>query len=485
MDQNNVMNTFWTFQSGGVFLLVIAATFIVALIGRKHTSHEKEAHMPKQKLNRWLVGLSAGATANSGFVVTGAVGLGYSHGLYWLLLPFGWLIGDLIYWKYFPRRLTLYARKSNSSTLADLITHDLGIKPYHPLVLASTLILVVCMGGYTMAQWKAGQKFLDGAFGMSKEGALILFSILIISYTSIGRFRGSVYVDCFQAITRMLGTLTVMISIIIIILREPSSFLTNISGTDSAFLNILGTSSIFGAISFMLGYSAAALGFGLGQPQVTSRYFAAKNSRETRAAKWIYIGYVQLTWMTMTIFGILLRGVMPEIEDPEVGLTVFVSSVLPPLLVGLIVADIFGAIASTANSLLVAMAQATRDLLGRSFREKIGLWLILLFEGSITLIITYFLADGSSVFSIAITSVSLMAAGLAPAVAIKILGWPHSATSLTIALFVGFSSALLWKISGLSGTMNESAIGIVIGLISNYTVTLFFEKKATLTRKET
>ncbi len=450
------------------FCLVLIGTFVAAYRGRRSSSRDAELHLAQQSLNRWFVGLSAGATANSGFVVTGAVGLGYTYGIYWLLLPLGWFLGDLLFWRYFPHRINEYGARANATTLSDLISHGLPTGRFHPLTIATTGIVVLCLGGYTMAQWIAGQKFLEGAFGFSAQASLLGFAILIIAYTSLGRFRGSVYADTFQAATRMLGTVVALGAVSWVALSDTEKFAENISQAGEGFLSILGAGSAASALAFVLGYAAASLGFGLGQPQVTSRYLAASSPEETRAARWIYIGYVQCTWATMTIFGVLLRGVMPGISDPEKGLTVFVSVALPPILVGLIVGDIFGAIASTANSLLMAMAQAARGLLGEHLRGRTPLWLIVLGLGGVTMFASLVLADRASVFDLAITSVSLMAAGLAPAVAIKVLHWRHSASSITVSIFAGFAVALAWKLVGLSTTMNESAIGILVGLLVNY-----------------
>lgn len=462
------MQTSWDIEALVVFGLVLVATFAAAWKGHRDAGDEVEADISKQRLNRWLVGLSAGATANSGFVVTGAVGLGYAYGIHWLLLPFAWLLGDLIFWKFFPHRINSYGRRANATTLAGLITHNLGVGRFHPVAVTSTAIVVVCLAGYTMAQWVAGQKFLDGAFGLSGDWTLILFAVLIIAYSSLGRFRGSVYADTFQAATRLLGTLIALCTVCWFVASDPTAFATNIQDAGEGFFDLLGGGTFVSAIGFVVGYAAAALGFGLGQPQVTSRYLAARSPRETRAAKWIYIGYVQLTWATMTVFGVLLRGVMPDIPDPEQGLTVFVSATLPSLLVGLIVADIFGAIASTANSLLVAMAQATRDLFGRERADRIPFWWITLGLGVVTMFAALALQGRTTVFDLAITSVSLMAAGLAPAVAVKVLRWRHSARSITAAMFVGFAAALTWKVGGFSAALNEAAIGITLGLLANY-----------------
>lgn len=470
----------WHPASVIMFMSVLVVTVLAAWKGRRDADNAAEQHISRQRLNRWLVGLSAGATANSGFVVTGAVGLGYTYGLHWLLLPLGWLIGDLVFWKYFPHRINKFGARANATTLADLITFGLPIGRHHPLAILATALVIVCLGGYTMAQWVAGQKFLDGAFSVSiaegdtdwlaRHWTILLFAAIIIAYTSIGRFRGSVYADTFQALTRTLGTLVALGAVCWVAFTNTDAFVANISGAGDNFLNILGGGTAIAAIGFVVGYAAASLGFGLGQPQVTSRYLAASSPEEARAAQWIYIGYVQLTWATMTVFGVLLRGVVPDLVDPEQGLTVFVSATLPPLVVGFIVADIFGAIASTANSLLVAMAQAARDLVGRTWGNRIPFWCLSLGLGAVTMIATIALDGRATVFDLAITSVSLMAAGLAPAVATKVLGWPHTALSLTAGVVIGFAAALVWKLVGYPGTINESAIGIPLGFLTIYLV---------------
>lgn len=453
------------------FGAVLVVTFLVAWKGHID-SVRGEKRLAEQELNRWLVALSAGATANSGFVVTGAVGLGYSYGVYWLLLPLGWLLGDLFFWAFFPHRINSFGREANATTLTDLLAHGLSISRWHPLVISSTSLVIVCLGGYTMSQWVAGQKFLDGALEMPGRWTLVLFALAVTAYSALGQFRGSVYADTFQAITRMAGTLVVFGAVCWAAASQSGEFASQIRAAGSDFLDPLGGGTIASALGFMLGYAAAALGYGLGQPQVTSRYLAARDADETRAARWIYISYVQFTWATMTLFGILLRGVMPGIPDPEQGLTVFAAATLPPILVGLIVADMFGAIASTANSVLIAMAQAVRDVLPTSIATRIPFWSVAFGLGLLTLLASVLLEQQASVFTLAITAVSLMAAGLAPAVAIKVLGWRHTATSITASILIGVGSAVTWIAAGLSASINESAIGIAAGLLTNALWTL-------------
>src|SRR5262249_49982496 len=178
---------------------------------------------------------------------------------------------------------------------------------------------------------------------------------------------------------------------------------------------------------FVFGFAAAAIGFGLGQPQIVTRYLAGSSPEETRSAWWIYMGFVQFTWIAMTVFGVILRGVMPGLSDPETGLSVFFHTHIGALLTGIIVADVFATIASTSNGLLVSMAQSVKhDLLPRLSTKgtlKAPLWLLILVVGAITMMIS--VAIEGTVFTVALASVSLMGAGLGAAVTIKVLGWRH------------------------------------------------------------
>jgi Na+/proline symporter len=456
-----------------VFCTTLIATFLVAWLGRRHARHLEYAPLAYQKLNRWLIGLSAGAAANSGFVVTGAVGLGYLYGVQWLLLPLGWLLGDIVFWLIFPSRINQYGAKAQATTLTEIITYGTGNNlAARVLPMVCALIGLVCLGGYTVAQWFSSAKVLEGAFNFSGAWASLLFGATIIVYTAIGGFRGSVYTDSMQAVIRIVGTTIGIGTVAWFAATNVDTFQDNITNAGPLFLNPIGTLTAMGAVGFVVGYAAAALGFGLGQPQILSRYIAGASPSETQAAWWVYISFVQLTWVAMTLFGIVLRGVMPGIEDPETGFSLFFAKNMPGWVTGLIMADIFATLAATTNSLLVAMAQSvTRDLLKPilgSRVERVPLGGVALVIGAATML-TSFIVTGT-VVSFALTSVSLMAAGVAPAVMIKVMSWRYTAWSLLLSVMFGFLSAATWRFSSIGGLINEAAIGIALGLFVNWVI---------------
>jgi len=175
---------------------------------------------------------------------------------------------------------------------------------------------------------------------------------------------------------------------------------------------------------------------------------------------------VQGTWLAMTGFGVLLRGVMPGIADPETGLSVFFQHNLGAIPTGIIAADVFATIAATSNGILIAMAQAANfdlfaNLTGRR-PTAFSIATTTIVVGAITMLIS--MGIHGTVVNMALSSVSLMGAGIAGAMIIKVFWWPHTAVSLLFSICAGILSAVIWKYTGMAASLNEAAIGIPIAL---------------------
>ncbi len=451
-----------------VFFATLMLTFGTAIYARiKASNGSSEEDLAGRSLNKWLIGLSAGTTGNSGFIVTAAVGLGYTGGAQWLLLPLGWLIGDLIYWTYFPDKVNRLAREANAATLSELLTFDLTGKAARAISVLVAVILVVFLSVYTASQWLAGQKFLGSVFDMTHGTALVIFGLMIVMYSAIGGFRGSVYVDVLQAIIRIGGTALALWMVISVAMSMGPQFHANISAAGPDFLDIFAGRGFLAGTAFALGFAGASLGFGLGQPQIISRYMAGESPEETKAARWIYIGFLQFTWISMSIFGMILRGVQPGIADPETGLSLFFLTSVGAVATGIIFADVFATIAGTSNGLLVAISQTIRrDLLGWREFSQTSATLVTLGLGLATVAISFVLPG--SVYSLAIGAVSMIGAAVAGAVIIKLLKIRHTAQSLLCAILAGIAASAIWVQTGLGSIFNETAIGVVASLVVNY-----------------
>jgi len=458
-----------------VFIASLLLTFGAVLLARlRNNVDHSEDDLAGRKLNRWMIGLSAATTGNSGFIVTGAVGLGYAYGAHWLLLPLSWLLGDLLFWRIFPERLNALARKAKATTLSEALTYDLQGNAAKWISVVVAILLVTFLATYTSSQWLAGKKFLSGVFALDDFTALLLFSATIVAYSSLGGFRGSVYADVLQAFIRILGTTVALVAVTWFAITNSAAFQVNIQAAGPDFLSLFGSGSIFSIVGFVGGFALAAVGFGLGQPQIVTRYMAGSSPAETKAAWWIYIGFLQFTWISMTVFGMVLRGVMPGLADPETGLSLFFQQNIGAVATGIIFADIYATIASTSNGIIVAIAQTLqRDILVKVFHMRKGdsshKGSVTFVLGVITILLSFVLPG--NVFSIAVDSISKIGAGIAGPMIIKTLGWRHTANSLLLSILSGIGSAYLWSSAGFGSTFNEAGIGIACSLLVNWIAT--------------
>ena len=64
-----------------VFVVFCLVLFVVGLTTKKSDNTEIDYFLGNRSLKSMEIGLSAGATGNTGFIMTGAVGLGYAYGI--------------------------------------------------------------------------------------------------------------------------------------------------------------------------------------------------------------------------------------------------------------------------------------------------------------------------------------------------------------------------------------------------------------------
>ena len=158
--------------------------------------------------------------------------------------------------------------------------------------------------------------------------------------------------------------------------------------------------------------------------------------------------------------------------DPELALPTMAQQLLPSVLVGLILAGIFAATMSTADSLVLSCsASVTHDILPHKI-EKTGLLkLATIMIAGIALILA--LTNNQSVFSMVIMAWSSLASAFAPLLIFLCFGKRPSQFICITAMLTGFTVALGWRVFGLSDMVYEGLPGILAGIIILYAGCLF------------
>jgi Na+/proline symporter len=196
------------------------------------------------------------------------------------------------------------------------------------------------------------------------------------------------------------------------------------------------------------------------------RFMALDNQHNmNRARLWYYLWFSAFYAMA-TCVGMLSRIYLTDVAafDAELALPTMAMDLLPPYLVGLILAGIFAATMSTADSLILSCSAAiTHDLLPHKIENT------LLLKATTILItlaaLSWALINEQSVFSLVILAWSSLASSFAPLLIVRSLGGTPDHRMSIFAVIAGLGVAMLWRYLGWHSALYEGMAGILAGLI--------------------
>ena len=169
----------------------------------------------------------------------------------------------------------------------------------------------------------------------------------------------------------------------------------------------------------------------------------------------------------MAIFTALAaRLLIPETSgfDTELALPTLAGQLLPEILVGLVLAGLFAATMSTADSQILACTAAiTHDLIPKRLSGYRANKLATVFVTAVALTIA--LSGSKSVFSLVIVAWSALGSAFAPLLIVYALKQKVPEKLAVTMMLTGPAVMLLWRHFELSGMIYEIAPGILTGLI--------------------
>lgn len=206
---------------------------------------------------------------------------------------------------------------------------------------------------------------MAASFGMTPNTGVLVTVAIVLGYTMVGGFLAVSLTDTLQALFMMVG----LVILPIIAITHGGGWgpvMTELRAYDPAFVDPISLG--FGA---WLGFVGIGLG-SPGNPHILVRYMSIDDPEQLKWAAW-----VGTSWNVVMGAGAILVGMAGRIYFPEVGQLVagdtenlypmLAQSHLHPILFGVVVASIFAAIMSTADSQLLVAASA----LVRDFYEKV------------------------------------------------------------------------------------------------------------------
>ncbi|MEQ9367952.1 MAG: sodium/proline symporter [Coleofasciculus chthonoplastes F3-SA18-01] len=453
-----------------VFLLLFTGVGIYSATKKQNTT--TDYLLASRNVNPWLTAFSAMATGQSGFLFIGQVGFAYQIGISAIWLTIGWAIGDYIAWGLVFKRLRQVSEEISADTVSSFLGQE--TKEIRWITTISALITIAFLGSYAAAQLVAGGKALHALFNWNYSVGVIVGAIVVVIYCFSGGIRASIWTDTVQA-TIMIGSLVLLFVVAIANCGGLSGFWTQLAAIDPGLVNLSPQDLEWGLLPFLIGWIVAGFGV-VGQPHILVRAMAINSANKIGFARNIQVIFGLVNSFAAMGVGMAARVLLPNLltnGDPELALPYLALELLPAILVGVMLAGLFAATISTADSQILSCSAAlTQDLfpgLAHSYKyAKLGTLTVTL------IILSIALSGDNNVFALITFSWSILASGLGPLLIVR--AWQKSVTTpAAIAMMVGgIAAALIWKMGlDLSGIIYEVLPGMATGGII-YLVSQFF-----------
>jgi len=442
----------------------------------KSQGTKKDYYLASGSISPGLVGLSAVATNNSGYMFIGIIGYTYATGLASIWLMLGWIAGDFLASTFVHSRLRVATEATGQVSYAGILSHWHGER-YKILQRVIALISLFFLLAYASAQLVAGGKALHVLFDWPLWAGAVLGSIMVVLYCFAGGIRASIWTDAAQSVV-MIFSMSLLLVTAINSLGGVSSALDQMSAIDGFmdwFPKDLALPGLAGGILFAISWMFAGLSV-IGQPHVMVRFMALNDARKMRQARLWYYSWYLVFYSMATGVGLLSRIYLLDTGtfDAELALPTMAMQLLSPAFVGLILAGIFAATMSTADSLILSCSAAlTHDLLPHKIENT-----HLLKAGTVFITIAaliWALVNSQSVFSLVIMAWSSLASAFAPLLIVLCLGKEPSQNRSLFAIFIGLAVSILWRYIGWNNAVYEGMIGIIAGL-SVFYIPVTFKK---------
>ena len=414
------------------------------------------------------------ATIIGASATLGMAGLGFSRGLtgaWWILVG---SVGLIVLGFLFARKV----REYGFYTLPALVEKQYGRVP----AMAGSLLIVVAWMGVIAGQIIAAGKIMAvlglgslvmGSFQIDGTTLWMLVSTAVfIFYTVLGGQRAVLKTDLWQTIIIFLG----IFSGLAFVLWKVGGFSGLRESLPSSYFSFP-TSEKFDAVQLINLLLLVGLTYVVG-PDMYSRIFSAKDGRVARKSVFWTAGLLVPLALGITLIGMTAAVLYPNITSEQAFPTV-IKNVMPPVLVGLVLAALLSAVMSSAvTCLLSASTILTTDVIHK-FKPAItedkllviSRWGIIVL-GLVALAVALLL---KGIINSLMFAYTIYTAGLIPIVIAGFYKEKLKVTSLgaLVAIIVGGTIALIMKIytSGLKNADTAALLNLVPLLIS---ITLLF-----------
>ena len=448
-----------------LFMIAFAGIGLASMLVKEDTTDDYL--VAGRGMHPALAALSAVSTWNSGYMFIGFIGFTFTMGYSIVWIAFGSMAGQIVAWIWLYKFIQESANERGLRSLSSLVSEATG----SPEAKLAAILSILFLSVYAAAQLTSGGKALYVMLGWSEVIGILIGFVLVVAYCYAGGIRASIWTDAAQSSVMIIGsTLLCWVA-----LGEIGGFSGLHSGLEAQNANLtsivpadLGFGVTLWAFAFFLGGLSVA-----GQPQVVTRVMTLGSDKDRKTAMLWFFAWQTPFLLIMTVIGLSSRVVFTGSDfDPELGLPMLAMETLGPFWVGLILASIFAATMSTADSQVLACTAAfTDDVMPEISQDHKKTKAVTLGVAAFATAISIFglyVPGGDSVFSLVVLAVYGLGSIFVP---ILIIRWAkyEPDTTHTIAMMVAaLTGVIAWRLMGLNDEVFESIPGMGAAFLTHF-----------------
>ncbi len=442
-----------------------------------------------RSLPGWVAALSERSAGESSWALLGLPGYAYAVGLSSIWTAIGCVLGIVVAWWLLAWRIRNEAEKYNAETYTDFLAKRFG-KHASLLKAIASAVIVFFFFFYVGAQFLGGGKTFHTLFNINPYVGTIIIAAIIVPYAVYGGFKSVAYADVVQSI--------IMITILIVaplvaLIKLPaaenvfaSSVIEALNKSGISYLNIFGETTngiwmgtVLAGLSWFFGY----LG---GQPQLSIRFMAIKNTRNAIIARnvgiaWTivaYIGALMIGWLGLAYFG------PAGLNDAEQVMPSLLVNLFPPIVTAILITGVIAAIMSTADSLLIVSSTELSESIIKPYFVKNKTHLLLI-SRIITIVLAFFalLAAFFAPTNLIYTLVGYVWAGIGGTFSVVVLCtlfWKkfHSIAAI-FTILAGIIFTIVWISTGMEEWVTSRILTFFVATIVAVFTTLIIKLNET------
>ena len=343
------------------FSLYLALMLGIGLWSMKKTQNNEDFLIGGRRMGPVVSAISAGASDMSSWLLLGVPGAVFAGGLvegFWIAL--GLTIGAYVNWLIVAGRFRYLTEKYKALTLPSYLSSRFEDKS-GLLKVVGTLVTLFFFTLYVASGLKGGTLLFAHTFGATENAALIITTLVVVSYTFLGGYIAVCWTDLIQGLLMCTA----------LILTALFAYFA-VSGTGVSITDI-NPSAFSLKTGWITAVSLMAWGFGyFGQPHILARFIGIKDVASVPKARRIGITWMIISLIMAMAIGLIgigynslfpMQGVAGPGGNSERVFLALTSALFHPLFGGFVLAAVLAAVMSTADSqLLVLTSSLTEDL---------------------------------------------------------------------------------------------------------------------------